>query len=207
MVRPARTPKEQLRSAILAAARDIAHTEGWHTVTIRRVAEHISYAPPVIYEYFANKDALVATVADAGYGQLLEEMKAGAAKDTGSDPLAPLTNIALAYWHFAEHNPEIYTLIFDSNGTYCDYQRDKDEPTIADYCIAEFAKAFPAYSDDQKALTDAFLATWAALHGIVTMHKSRLIPGTRRDAEALLQTTLTAILERFLNNKERAVHV
>lgn len=203
MVRTSRIPKKQLRQAILMAARDIAHSEGWHSVTIRHVAEYISYAPPVIYEYFSNKDALVVAVADDGYDQMLEAMKHGAAKATSADPIEPIMQMALAYWHFAEHNPEVYTLIFDCNGIYCDYQRDKNEPTIVDYCIGEFSKAFPAYKNDQPALMNAFLATWAALHGIITMRKSHLIPGTRRDTERLLHTTLTAILENFLGNKRR----
>jgi hypothetical protein len=35
--------RQELRSSILAAAREIASTEGWRSVTIRRIAERIEY--------------------------------------------------------------------------------------------------------------------------------------------------------------------
>src|SRR4028119_232930 len=44
--------KETLRSGILAAAREIASTEGWRAVTIRKIAARVEYSPPGIYEDF-----------------------------------------------------------------------------------------------------------------------------------------------------------
>src|SRR5215831_17182373 len=51
--------RTEMRQAILHAASEIAAQEGWHAVTIRRVAERIEYSPPTIYEYFESKEALL----------------------------------------------------------------------------------------------------------------------------------------------------
>ena len=50
--------KEETKQSILAAARKIAGKEGWQAVTIRKIADEIEYTPPIVYEYFENKEAL-----------------------------------------------------------------------------------------------------------------------------------------------------
>lgn len=191
----------------MTAARDIAHSEGWQAVTIRRVAEHISYAPPVVYEYFANKDALVLAIADEGYTQLLEALKSAASKTPSGDHMAPLRSIALAYYRFAARHPEVYALIFDSHGAYCHYRRGDGSPTIPDYCVSQLAKAFPAYKNDVQMASDAFMAAWALLHGLVIMDQNHYVQGTRLQTEQLLQTSLAALLESFFTRNERKTHV
>ena len=59
--------RQELRGGILAAAREIASTEGWRAVTIRRIAERIEYSPPVLYEYFDSKDDILLELARMGY--------------------------------------------------------------------------------------------------------------------------------------------
>ena len=51
--------RQEIKQAILTAAREIAAVEGWQSVTIRKVAERIEYSPPTIYEHFANKEAIL----------------------------------------------------------------------------------------------------------------------------------------------------
>ncbi len=50
--------KENLREGILQAAKKIAVNEGWQAVTIRKIADEIEYTPPIVYEHFANKEAV-----------------------------------------------------------------------------------------------------------------------------------------------------
>ncbi len=71
--------RQELRQAILAAARDIAAREGWQAVTIRKVAEAIEYTPPIIYEYFASKEALLFELLREGFwqvGQIIQAIQA-----------------------------------------------------------------------------------------------------------------------------------
>src|SRR6266849_4709924 len=63
---------QELRQAILSAARDIAAREGWQEVTIRKIAEAIEYTPPIIYEYFASKEALLLELLREGFRQVMQ---------------------------------------------------------------------------------------------------------------------------------------
>jgi len=53
-----------LRLAILNATRELATEFGWNAVTLRRIAERIEYSAATVYEHFANKDAILAALAD-----------------------------------------------------------------------------------------------------------------------------------------------
>src|SRR2546422_5950748 len=101
--------RQELRQAILTAARDIAAREGWQAVTIRKVAEAIEYTPPIIYEHFASKEALLLELLREGFrqvGQLIQTTQA-----RGGSPEHVLVQVALAYWRFAFTSPELYQLM------------------------------------------------------------------------------------------------
>ncbi len=42
--------KELLRQTILDVAKDIAASDGWQNVTIRKICDRIGYTAPVIYQ-------------------------------------------------------------------------------------------------------------------------------------------------------------
>lgn len=52
---------------IVDTAHEIAETQGWDAVTVRRLAEAIEYSQPVLYSHFAGRDAIVAAVAEQGF--------------------------------------------------------------------------------------------------------------------------------------------
>jgi AcrR family transcriptional regulator len=98
--------REEVRQAILDAARDIASAEGWAAVTIRRVADQIEYSPPVIYEHFNSKEDIVVALFRQGFRELLEEMRA--AREAHADPDEALLGIGRAYWAFSVAHPEMH---------------------------------------------------------------------------------------------------
>src|SRR5262245_51028065 len=95
--------RQELRQGILAAARDLAGCEGWQAVTIRRVAERVEYSPPMIYEHFASKEAILHELVREGYRLLLIEMQSAAAAER--DPAERVLALARAYWEFAWRQP------------------------------------------------------------------------------------------------------
>ncbi len=98
--------RQELRQAILDAARKIAASEGWPAVTIRRVAEKIEYSPPVIYEHFASKEDIVIELLREGFRVLLQEMHA--ARDAhAADPVEAAVAMGKAFWMFAVARPEM----------------------------------------------------------------------------------------------------
>ena len=63
--------REAVSRAILDAARDLFVAEGYHNVSIRKIAERIEYSPAAIYGYFPSKDDIFFALAEEGFRILL----------------------------------------------------------------------------------------------------------------------------------------
>lgn len=98
--------KGKLKRAILETARNIAITEGFEAVTIRRIASAIEYGPPAIYALFENKEAIFNDLIHSEFWQLLEIMKN--AYNTEIEPEERLLRLARSYWEFAERCPQMF---------------------------------------------------------------------------------------------------
>jgi AcrR family transcriptional regulator len=59
------------RAQIAAAAMEIADTEGFEAVSMRRVAQQLGAGTMTLYHYVANKDELVTLMMDAVMGEIL----------------------------------------------------------------------------------------------------------------------------------------
>ena len=59
--------REAVSRAILDAARDLFVAEGYHNVSIRKIAERIEYSPAAIYSYFPSKDDIFFALAEEGF--------------------------------------------------------------------------------------------------------------------------------------------
>src|ERR1700730_7484376 len=90
--------KEEVRANILDTAWGLVVAEGWHSFSIRKIADAIEYSVPVIYSHFENKDAILLEFNRKGF-QLLAEALA-AAKSGEPDPANQIRKMARAYWDF-----------------------------------------------------------------------------------------------------------
>src|SRR5262245_2802328 len=102
--------REAVRRAILDAARDLFVTEGYPTVSIRKIAERIEYSPAAIYGYFASKDDIFLALAEEGFHLL--STPAGIGQD---DRLQPLDRIRAIFWRlyeFSREHPQYFWLMF-----------------------------------------------------------------------------------------------
>jgi AcrR family transcriptional regulator len=72
----------------------------------------VTHAAP--YHHFQNKAALLAILAEGGYRALYTEQLQAAAK-AGTDPVARLQAIGLAYVRFAVHHPGHFRVMFRSD--------------------------------------------------------------------------------------------
>lgn len=101
--------KQATRESILTAAREIARAEGWPAVTIRRIADAIEYTAPVIYEYFASKDAILVALQGVGFDELTDVMREAGRE--AADRAERIIQMGLAYWRFARRFPEMYQVM------------------------------------------------------------------------------------------------
>ena len=101
--------REEIRSLILDAARDLFVSEGYEAVTMRRIAEKIEYSPTAIYFHFKDKEALLHELCDHDFGALALEFVRLADID---DPLERLRKTGHAYIDFGLNYPNHYRLMF-----------------------------------------------------------------------------------------------
>lgn len=109
--------KEETRTKILDAAYRIVKAEGWQGLNMRKIADDIEYTPPVIYEHFSNKDAILKEITKKGFLQLYQELKD--VKETISGPEELLEAMWMTFWNFAFRNREMYQVMFGVEMTCC----------------------------------------------------------------------------------------
>jgi len=108
----------QVRSDIVKTAKEIAREDGWTAVSIRKIAEVIEYSPPILYEYFESKDKLLEAIRMEGFDILQAEFLK--IKTHFSNPQKQLAEVAQRIWVFAIENPEVFQVMFNLEGAYCD---------------------------------------------------------------------------------------
>lgn len=102
--------KKKVHDSIINAALDIASKKGWHAVTIRKIAEAVEYAPPIVYQYFESKEALFNELILMGMKMMHGNFDD--ARKEHKDPKKILLHLSLNHWHFAFKYRVLYKLMF-----------------------------------------------------------------------------------------------
>ena len=100
--------RSELRSATLAAARDLIKEEGYEGLTLRKLARRMQCSPMALYTYFADKQALLTALALEGFEKLAKRHEGTSRRE----PLSALRKIMLDHIAFAEENPTEYRILF-----------------------------------------------------------------------------------------------
>ncbi|MFF3566158.1 TetR/AcrR family transcriptional regulator [Nocardia jiangxiensis] len=173
--------KAERHQMIIDAARQIAETQGWEAVTVRRLAEAIEYSQPVLYSHFSGRDAIVAAVAEQGCAEIAARSRE--LRVAARTPEAALTAVATGYLDFARDSPALYDAMFVQkvNLTF-----GEGAPQALQDAFAELAAVFAPFAagHDVETFTEV---GWAALHGLATLEQhGRLRPAFRDQRLAVL---------------------
>src|SRR5215813_12334696 len=103
--------RETVRRAILDAARELFVSEGFHNVSIRKIAERIEYSPAAIYGYFPSKDDIFFALAEEGF-RLLFDRGAVASPDDDLTPLDRVRGVYRRLYEFSRDHPQYFALMF-----------------------------------------------------------------------------------------------
>src|SRR5690606_6636140 len=181
--------RAERRARIVAAARELAETQGWEAVTVRKLADRIEYSQPVLYGHFAGKTAIVGAVAEEGFAELAEALRAAHAAADGPERAFAL--LARAYLDFAEANPALYDAMF-SLATDLPFGPDAPPSLRAGWNEIERLSRPDVGGPDPGARTEV---AWGPLHGLVTLARSgRLMPELReRRLEILVAQWLAGV--------------
>ena len=176
-----------LKVAILTAARDLARSEGWTKVSIRKIAREIKYTPPVIYEHFKNKEAILIELETFGFRQLrykLEETGEGS-----SPPLQRLLTMSEGYWDWTFENKELYEVKFNLDGIRCSQPNTKALKESGQP-ILSVLKELHLFDSG---LEELFFNWWAIMHGHVSLILSGQVPGMSHQLKAYMKTAVSRL--------------
>jgi len=155
-----------LRAALVAAAlKEIAKT-GPEAFSLRNVARRAGVSAPAVYRHFADKDALLAAVAEECWDQIGAAIQAALAA-APDDPLERFRATGIAYVTFAVEHPEHFRAM-SVPGLIERMSPDRVESANA-WAIEERAALARAQEAGQIAalpLDDVMLAATSLTHGV-----------------------------------------
>jgi AcrR family transcriptional regulator len=176
--------RDAMRARLIGAAREIAAKEGWHAVTIRRIADRLEYASPILYQHFAGKDALLVEMVSIGFQELTQKLSAALRT---APPDAVLETLARAYWRFAFSARELYQVMHGLDGVPFGTVAAPPDAHAAFEVVRDAlirtAEARGAELADPNGAVDTI---WAYLHGFVSLAMAGRIAGRPERALRLM---------------------
>lgn len=183
--------REAARATILAAALDLARSEGWDAVTMRRLAERIEYSANFAYRYFGGRDDILLALVRDGFARLRERMAAAAAPDgRGADaPADAVRRAGHAYLDFALAEPDLYRVMYGLGGVHV----STADTVVEGEAVGDLLTALLTDAGDPAAGRHV-VRLWATAQGLVALlGDGRLEPVAGR-LHALLDDALDDVL-------------
>lgn len=181
--------KELVRQSILDAALKIAVAEGWHALTIRKIADAIEYTPPIVYEHFENKEELIQELFLSGFRELQKGYDLKNQSET--DPKKIIMSLSLNHWDFAFKHKDLYQLMFSLERPIPNEEMKTG--------IRLIKNVFMQLANNDEHLAQELMFNWMCLQSgvISTIIKKALPPGLSKTQPRDL---FKSVIERFLNS-------
>ena len=162
--------KEETRANILDASLQIVKEDGWAALSMRKIADKIEYTAPIIYEYFANKEAILLELTRMGYLKLTRELEE--AKSKHRSPAIQLEAMWLAYWNFAFANKELYQGMFGvTTNCACEMVNGLEEADAPYYLFSALIGEMLNITDlDSEIICTKYYTLWSVVHGLVSIN-------------------------------------
>ncbi|MEJ7558395.1 MAG: TetR/AcrR family transcriptional regulator [Pedobacter sp.] len=186
--------KEEFKASILEAAWLQVLTEGWQSLSIRKIADAIEYSVPVIYSHFENKEAILLEFTKEGFQKLAERLQD--VKNNTSGPASQLEQIAHSYWDFAFDHKEYYQLMFGLGIPACDRVNQVAEMKSMTMVMITTIKEAIAKSNNPDA--DSFLkfhTYLSILHGLVSIQMIEKEGKPGADKKMILQDAISGFIQ------------
>lgn len=208
MAKQSKPSTEELRQQTIAEARQLLMEGGPEQVKARVLAVRMGISVGSIYNLFGQLEELLFLVNAEVYDELLDVVKA-AIDRTGSDAAPEDRVLALcrAYLEFVSANQNLWSgvLAFNrqSKSTVPRWYREKERALLT--TAAGVLDNVPGPSSQaQKDL--AARATWAAIHGIVTISVGRQgLLATQEDIAAQIELVARSIVRALMTGEMPAV--
>jgi len=170
-----------LRRGLIAAALHILGAEGSAALTLRAAARLAGVSQAAPYRHFADKETLLAAVAEEGFRALTEAMRAAAAPH-GGDLIGRFRAVGQSYVRFAVEHPAQFRVMFGRELAQRESHLD-----LGAASAETFTMLTAAIQQGQQAgllrpgePRDLAMASWSMVHGLsALLVDGRLAPGTQ----------------------------
>jgi AcrR family transcriptional regulator len=164
-----RQQRERAHEELLDATLDVARSEGWSGVTIRRVAAVVGVTSGALYRYVDSKDELIEGLVRRGFSELAERMRVAASNSDDA-----LVAAIAAYVGFAENEPTLYRAMYGLDGA--DFVDSTNDSGRAVGEIIADAMRHTRRLDTSDTLHPAIVNLWALVHGLISLREAGRLP-------------------------------
>lgn len=193
-----------LRNEILEVSRNLLIQQGFHKLSMRKIAKRANVSATSIYLHFENKEHLLLTLMEESIGHLKECLTREI--DPAKVLVKQLEDLANAYINFALEHQQEYEIIYMVRPEEMPrYPKEKFQNIRSAYeLLADIIKngTEEKLINDESALICAY-TLWAQLHGVVSVILSRRLD-TRIPRQQFLEQAIEQIIQGFTTQKTPA---
>lgn len=193
-----------LRTRILATARQLLDEGGVSALSLREVARRAGVTHQAPYHHFGDRESIVAELVTAGFSALAARLAEVNDAATATDPAQTLARSGLAYVGFALDEPGVFRVMFRPE--LCDagrFPRAQEAGDRAHGELQRMVRLVHGRDDEARAV-----ACWAMVHGLACLFVDGPLgqacptPASRRAVAAqALESLVPAMLAPTLPGK------
>ena len=181
--RPRKSGTRDLREDLLRISRELLDEGGPAALSMREVARRAGCTHQAPYHYFTNREAILAALVEAGFGELANRLR-GARDKVGTEDLGTVVEASgNAYVEFALTNPGVFRIMF---------RRDMCDPAGFPGVQAASRRTYDELGRlarinfGERAIREHEVALWAGVHGLAVL----LLDGLMADELPTLEARL-----------------
>lgn len=190
--------EKSLRERILDTSRNLLFTEGYSSLSMRKIAKEVGASATSIYLYFENKDHLVHTLIEESVEELSKSIEKGAARQHST--IDKFEAIIRSHVDFAFDNPEKYQVIYMVQSSKMSrYPKEKFRKARRGYELLE-SVINQGIEEGLMELDEPMIAAysiWAQLHGVISVVLNQRLD-SRIDREKFIEESIEHIVQGFL---------
>ena len=199
-----------LREALVEAGLELTRVGGPAALVLRDVTRRVGVTPNAAYRHFADRDALLAAVADAVQRGMVARMESarGARRSGAPDPVRALRAVGLGYVDFALAEPGWFETAFGMSSALPGGPTPQDVDALppADRLPPPLARLVEALDGlveagllSPRRRAGAEWPCWAAVHGFALLALGGPLRGQpprvlRREAERTVDAVIAGLL-------------
>lgn len=188
-----------LRDRILEISRKMLFSDGYRSLSMRKVAKSVGVSATSIYLHFQNKDHLLHTLIEESLEDLSSAIEEKSQKAAGA--LEQFELLMRGYVDFAMNHPEKYQIIFMVQpGEMAPYPKEKFRKArkIYEHLTQSIEQGIREGVMEVEHPVMASYSVWAQLHGVISVILTERLD-KRIDLKLFIEESIDHIMQGFLS--------